>query len=89
MTAENTNYATFCRFRGAIMRKKVIKVVKMFGVLKIFITFAPQLNKSSGCSAVRLAHLLWEQGVPGSNPGIPTKKRATVKWLLCYIVFGM
>ena len=29
---------------------------------------------NSGCSAVRLAHLLWEQGVPGSNPGIPTKR---------------
>ena len=27
----------------------------------------------SGCSAARLAHLLWEQGVPGSNPGTPTK----------------
>ena len=26
-------------------------------------------NEDSGCSAVRLAHLLWEQGVPGSNPG--------------------
>ena len=31
-------------------------------------------NGDSGCSAVRLAHLLWEQGVPGSNPGIPTRK---------------
>ena len=30
-------------------------------------------KSTSGCSAVRLAHLLWEQGVPGSNPGIPTK----------------
>ena len=30
--------------------------------------------KCTGCSAVRLAHLLWEQGVPGSNPGTPTKK---------------
>ena len=30
-------------------------------------------SKATGCSAVRLAHLLWEQGVPGSNPGIPTK----------------
>ena len=29
--------------------------------------------KYSGCSAVRLAHLLWEQGVVGSNPaGITT-----------------
>ena len=28
----------------------------------------------SGCSAARLAHLLWEQGVPGSNPGTPTLK---------------
>ena len=30
--------------------------------------------KQTGCSAVRLAHLLWEQGVPGSNPGIPTNE---------------
>ncbi len=29
--------------------------------------------KYSGCSAVRLAHLLWEQGVVGSNPATPTK----------------
>ena len=34
----------------------------------------PRVNetKSSGCSAARLAHLLWEQRVPGSNPGTPT-----------------
>ena len=31
------------------------------------------LRPISGCSAARLAHLLWEQGVPGSNPGTPTK----------------
>ena len=37
-------------------------------------TFAPAITNQSGCSAVRLAHLLWEQGVPGSNPGIPTKR---------------
>ena len=29
--------------------------------------------KYSGCSAVRLAHLLWEQGVVGSNPATPTE----------------
>ena len=34
--------------------------------------------KDSGCSAVRLAHLLWEQGVPGSNPGIPTNENQGV-----------
>ena len=34
--------------------------------------------KLSGRSAVRLAHLLWEQGVEGSNPFTPTKK-ATYK----------
>ena len=27
---------------------------------------------NTGCSAVRLAHLLWEQGVEGSNPFTPT-----------------
>jgi DNA-binding NarL/FixJ family response regulator len=37
----------------------------MFFVLK-------KRSKQSGCSAARLAHLLWEQGVPGSNPGTPT-----------------
>ena len=31
--------------------------------------------KHSGCSAVRLAHLLWEQGVVGSNPATPTTKK--------------
>ena len=31
--------------------------------------------KYSGCSAVRLAHLLWEQGVVGSNPATPTTKK--------------
>ena len=29
-------------------------------------------DNSSGCSAVRLAYLLWEQGVVGSNPTTPT-----------------
>ena len=29
----------------------------------------------SGCSAVRLAHLLWEQGVAGSNPATPTNEK--------------
>ena len=32
--------------------------------------------KYSGCSAVRLAHLLWEQGVVGSNPATPTRVKA-------------
>ncbi len=32
-------------------------------------------KQKTGCSAVRLAHLLWEQGVPGSNPGIPTEEK--------------
>ena len=31
-------------------------------------------HESTGCSAVRLAHLVWDQRVPGSNPGTPTKK---------------
>ena len=31
-------------------------------------------NTTTGCSAVRLAHLVWDQRVPGSNPGIPTER---------------
>ena len=34
--------------------------------------------KYSGCSAVRLAHLLWEQGVVGSNPATPTTENQGV-----------
>ena len=37
------------------------------------------IHKKTGCSAVRLAHLLWEQGVPGSNPGIPTIEKQRVR----------
>ncbi len=36
--------------------------------------FALFLDRVPGCSAVRLAHLLWEQGVAGSNPATPTTK---------------
>ena len=41
------------------------------------IAFEEKTSRSdSGCSAVRLAHLLWEQGVVGSNPATPTKKES-------------
>ena len=54
----------------------------MFGGFKKSRTFASllrdkaieKIKKDSGCSAVRLAHLLWEQGVVGSNPATPTKE---------------
>ena len=39
-------------------------------LLVFFIYFC--IRFCSGCSAVRLAHLLWEQGVEGSNPFTPT-----------------
>jgi hypothetical protein len=35
--------------------------------------FAFKKTWLSGCSAVWLAHLPWEQGVIGSNPIIPTR----------------
>ena len=34
-------------------------------------------KKETGCSAGRLAHLLWEQGVEGSNPFTPTISKST------------
>ena len=38
--------------------------------------------KYSGCSAVRLAHLLWEQGVVGANPATPTINKTLIIKLL-------
>ena len=38
----------------------------------------------TGCSAVRLAHLLWEQGVVGSNPATPTKKKEVLFFYKCF-----
>ncbi|GEM_PF-1951580 len=42
----------------------------------------------TGCSAAWLAHLLWEQGVVGSNPTIPTKnsKKLSEIFLLSFFV---
>ena len=37
---------------------------------------------TSGCSAVRLAHLLWEQGVAGSNPATPTRSEKKHKEMI-------
>ncbi len=31
---------------------------------------------TAGCSAARLAHLVWDQRVAGSNPATPTKEKA-------------
>ena len=39
------------------------------------LSLLPQKTRTSGCSAVRLAHLLWEQGVTGSNPVTPTDRK--------------
>ena len=48
---------------------------KVFAIMSNSYIFALFLDKVPGCSAVRLAHLLWEQGVAGSNPATPTNKK--------------
>ena len=53
------------------------------------IIFAPFL-RNTGCSAVRLAHLLWEQGVVGSNPATPTNKEKGIyesKYLSFFFIY--
>ena len=49
----------------------------------------------SGRSAVRLAHLLWEQGVEGSNPFTPTIKqkmavtlRVAAIFMICSVIIS-
>ena len=70
-----------------IFEKYRKKSLKNIAYSKNVLIFAPLLrNKAlrivvSGCSAVRLAHLFWEQRVPGSNPGTPTQKKANRKLL--------
>jgi hypothetical protein len=42
----------------------------------------------SGCSVARLARLLWEQEVAGSNPATPTDKKRNqlkINWLRFFI----
>ena len=64
---------------------------RLFGGFKKVYYLCIAIEKNTGCSAVRLAHLLWEQGVPGSNPGIPTTKKTSeflrsFFFLCCYQV---
>ena len=48
--------------------------------IKITLLLHPlQANYCSGYGAVRLAYLLWEQGVVGSNPTTPTKEKPRTK----------
>ena len=39
-------------------------------------TFAEATVDKAGCSAARLAHLVWDQRVAGSNPATPTNEKA-------------
>ena len=41
-------------------------------------------NTTTGCSAVRLAHLVWDQRVTGSNPVTPTKELQTTELSLSF-----
>lgn len=41
-------------------------------------------SKKTGCSAARLAHLLWEQRVASSNPATPTFMQKKKRFLTGY-----
>ena len=53
----------------------------------IFLLYLCTRNTTTGCSAVRLAHLVWDQRVPGSNPGIPTERDKRLSLFFCFRVF--
>ena len=42
---------------------------------RVMSTFAEASALKAGCSAARLAHLVWDQRVAGSNPATPTKEK--------------
>ncbi len=54
--------------------EKLKKVAKIFGGYLQTLYLCTRFPEQTGCSAVRLAHLLWEQGVVGSNPATPTEE---------------
>ncbi len=56
------------------------------GVPGVRIPPSPQKGYSSGCSAARLAHLVWDQRVAGSNPATPTKKRERKRSLFSFLL---
>ena len=54
--------------------KKVKKVVDIYLTLPYNITCVTERRRgnTSGCGSVWLEHLVWDQGVAGSNPVTPT-----------------
>ena len=42
-------------------------------------------DKFSGRSVVRLAHLVWDEGVAGSNPAAPTTSQFSIKIQYCFL----
>lgn len=54
--------------------KKVKKVVDIYLPLPYNITCVTERRRgnTSGCGSVWLEHLVWDQGVAGSNPVFPT-----------------
>ena len=62
--------------------KKYQKIIKKICRLKI-LPYLCTRNTATGCSAVRLAHLVWDQRVPGSNPGIPTERDKRLSLFFC------
>ena len=57
--------------------KKVKKVVDIYLSLPYNITCVTERRRgnTSGCGSVWLEHLVWDQGVAGSNPVTPTCMR--------------
>ena len=60
--------------------KKVKKVVDIYLTLPYNITCVTERRRgnTSGCGSVWLEHLVWDQGVAGSNPASPRSEERRV-----------
>ena len=70
-------------------KNKIWKIEKKMLFLYSNFCLCLKFKNYSGCGAVRLAHLVWDQRVEGSNPFTPTKIGRKKLYLFFYLLYHL